>query len=687
MDVIIEDELKKRNIYLNKSKQQSIWKMHGPGAMKMKALLYTQEAHGIGSHLRYLGPQLEENGGCAVEVGMRIKEAQTAWDHYRSFWSKSTRLETKQIIFKNMVLSTLISGMISLNCTNADEMRLHRKMMALARRSLAGKATIRSEQDGEHMVKKTEREILRMLRIGTFPVELNIARLQFWQRIFRAPDYHQQVITAMFGKFPFDKDGEDFRKHSRFVELQKGLDLMQHYDSLNDLWIDLGDPVQLLFDEKLRERFTQADFKIMRISLWSVAIPPTSMSEDAKIEVDVQNDDVGEFQCMMKLKNEEYCGRRFRSQKALDVHMMKSDQHEIPKGISPQMIVKSNQCPWCERIFKNRNAAKAHAYRSFRDEGCQQQKLKDKELFMRGKRVTSDDNFKCVYCNKEFDSLKDYHRHTRTHGSPGSKLSYTLSELQQDVVWKPKVGPEKACNGRQSTRQAAKGLGSTRSRLKRAASHDSSGEAGTKNISPSGRPPCDDPPLLHVGQVTTVDRANAAGTSTTCCGSAAGTGGRKVEDGSNTGGDLASNDQSHAPSNKRHKAGWNEHRRFPTSAKNFERIRRVRSILHERRNEEDWKRGDALTTQTCFSTREDQAGSHDDAKLPERLIVDKHCLSAFNLGRRIHSEGSRTQGRSREEDPKLVGCDSAKSKTARLNLRPDEEKILLSDCKRTRTRL
>ena len=103
----------------------------------------------------------------------------------------------------------------------------------------------------------------------------------------------------------------------------------------------------------------------MRISLWSVAIPPTSMSEKAKIEVDVQNDDVGEFQCIMKLKNEEYCGRRFRFQKALDVHMMKSDQHEIPKGISPQMMVKSNQCPWCERIFKNRNAAKAHAYRSF----------------------------------------------------------------------------------------------------------------------------------------------------------------------------------------------------------------------------------------------------------------------------------------------------------------------------------
>ena len=95
--------------------------------------------------------------------------------------------------------------MISLNCTKTDEMMLHRKMMALARRSLAGKATIRSNQDGEHMIKKPEREILKMLRIGTFSVELNIARLQFWQRIFRAPDYHQQVITAMFENFHLTK--------------------------------------------------------------------------------------------------------------------------------------------------------------------------------------------------------------------------------------------------------------------------------------------------------------------------------------------------------------------------------------------------------------------------------------------------------------------------------------------------
>ena len=77
MDKIIEEELNKRNVYLNKSKEQPIWNLHGKGAMMMKAQIYSNEEHGIGDHLRYLGPQLEENGRCQVEVTLRIVETHT----------------------------------------------------------------------------------------------------------------------------------------------------------------------------------------------------------------------------------------------------------------------------------------------------------------------------------------------------------------------------------------------------------------------------------------------------------------------------------------------------------------------------------------------------------------------------------------------------------------------------------
>ena len=43
MDEIIEKELKERNVYLNKTKEQSIWSFHGKGSMKAKGQLYTNK--------------------------------------------------------------------------------------------------------------------------------------------------------------------------------------------------------------------------------------------------------------------------------------------------------------------------------------------------------------------------------------------------------------------------------------------------------------------------------------------------------------------------------------------------------------------------------------------------------------------------------------------------------------------
>ena len=90
-------------------------------------------------------------------------------------------------------------------------------MMALARRSLVGRATIKDE-NAERIIKKPESEIMKMMKLGSFEIELDIARLRFWQRIFREPNHHQQVITAVFGQFSFD--AEELRKEFAVQGLQ-----------------------------------------------------------------------------------------------------------------------------------------------------------------------------------------------------------------------------------------------------------------------------------------------------------------------------------------------------------------------------------------------------------------------------------------------------------------------------------
>ena len=375
---------------------QSIWTFHGKGAMAAKAQLYTDKVHGIDDHLGYFGPQLEETGRCQVEVTIRIREAQQAWDHYNGFWAKTTNLDLKRMIFRNMILSTLMSGMISLNTTQLDINRLHAKMMALARGSLAGKATIKDE-NVEHIITKLESEIMKLMKIGSFEIELDIARLSYWQRIFREPNHHQQVITSVFCQFPFDEDIESYMENSRYKAFKTILNKMNDYDSLLDLYYDLGDFEQLLIDEKMRERFVHIDFKVMRVALWTNCIPPFVDKVAASVVADdtevIDDRDVGSHQCILKLKNDEICERYFKSDQSFNRHKRKSLQHEQAPMPSGCAFVCSNQCPWCRRIFKNKKVTESHVTRSFKAKQCLHAKIKDKKLQMRGNQIKCDGIF------------------------------------------------------------------------------------------------------------------------------------------------------------------------------------------------------------------------------------------------------------------------------------------------------
>ena len=240
--------------------------------MAAKAHLYIGKAHGIDDHLRYLGPQQPVR--CQVDVTIPIREAQTAWDEYKGFWANATNLDLTRMIFRNMILSTLMSGMIALNTTQLDINRLHSKMMALARRSLDRRATIKDE-NAEHIIKKPESEIImRLMKIGSFEIELDIARLSYWQRIFREPNHHQQIIIVVFGRFSFDADFESYMENSRYKAFKTSLNKMKDYDNLLDLYYDLAGPEQVLLDEELRGRFVYTDFKVMRAAQFTTSIPP-----------------------------------------------------------------------------------------------------------------------------------------------------------------------------------------------------------------------------------------------------------------------------------------------------------------------------------------------------------------------------------------------------------------------------
>ena len=155
----------------------------------------------------------------------------------------------------------------------------------------------------------------------------------------------------------------------------------------------------------------------------------------------IDDKNVCSYQCTFKFKNEEICGRCFNRQKDFNKHMMKSLQHEETPMPSGTAFVCSNQCPWCHRVFNNNLAAESHVTRAFKAGKCQNAKIKDKNLMMRGQRIKSDDICFLKFCEVNFDNLEEYNKHVSLHGKPGSGLFLQpryLSTLQ-DVAAEYKI--------------------------------------------------------------------------------------------------------------------------------------------------------------------------------------------------------------------------------------------------------
>ena len=91
--------------------------------------------------------------------------------------------------------------------------------------------------------------------------------------------------------------------------------------------------------------------------------------------------------------------------------------------------------------------------RAFKAGKCQEAKIKDKKIMMRGQRIKSDDILFCKFCDVNFDTLMNYNKHVQLHGKPGSGffLQPRDQKILQDVADKPEVRPHTKFERNRST--------------------------------------------------------------------------------------------------------------------------------------------------------------------------------------------------------------------------------------------
>lgn len=99
----------------NRDKADCLPSFCGPGAHSVLRDSFNGNAiPGVTKHARYLGPRLSWNTTCSFEVKLRLQAARVAWHQFKSFWHKPVSLKLKVLVFKPVVLASLLTGMVAL---------------------------------------------------------------------------------------------------------------------------------------------------------------------------------------------------------------------------------------------------------------------------------------------------------------------------------------------------------------------------------------------------------------------------------------------------------------------------------------------------------------------------------------------------------------------------------------------
>ena len=100
----------------------------------------------------------------------------------------------------------------------------------------------------------------------------------------------------------------------------------------------------------------------------------------------------------------------FRNKKALQAHRLKEQGGQHGKVTYAQLVV-TNQCVYCNRLFKNTQTAKAHVTTATEAGKCKE------GVVQASARKQIDGVIKCKLCGEDFEGeekIDEYHEHLRS---------------------------------------------------------------------------------------------------------------------------------------------------------------------------------------------------------------------------------------------------------------------------------
>ena len=408
----LDGALDRLSMVQNISKAEALLNLRGPGAHKLtrEAFLYGQLVPGCKKEARYLGPYLHWDCSFAPECQRRIDAARRAWYDFRGFWFKRIDMRFKLLVFRCVVVQTLLSGLVAWYVNDHFINKMDSFLVGLLRKLLQGQACSKQQlEDGNTRYRSlTNQQVHVRARVAPVGIELVVARLRWLQTMLAKPREHHQMFAAMFGQFPFEKTLSD---HPWLVQLRSDLsDLSQIEEAA---WISHSvkdNPAHLLHDAVLREAFCAVDVSELRAKSISVQIPPPGFTDGTTQSPAATRTEFADGHvCELLRVDGSICGQRFQTQKALFAHQRFAQDGEHGTEVHAATLVVTNQCPFCSSAFSSIASAKNHFRRALFHGRC----IADSAFLP--VEVTPCYDVICPLCDSAFADHYAYHWHVRSH--------------------------------------------------------------------------------------------------------------------------------------------------------------------------------------------------------------------------------------------------------------------------------
>lgn len=379
---------------------------------------------------RYLGPYLHHMGKVGHEIKNRCAAIDKSWDDMHSFWSSNVPMSVLVLMFLIHVVSIALSGMEAFALIASELETLDKRIVFYGRKLLQGKACTKNHDPGGEIQyhNLSNYQVHCQIKVAHVSIELRIRKLRWWQHVAQDKENHTGLISAFFGNLPhepplFNDIGVIVgTAHPWLIQLCEDIHALDVFNDA-DFAIPLATSPPRMFDPFCAEDFVKFDVSQLRerylkqsncVPPPGYVGPPVSLDDPGNPAPHMEDAWGNELPWVCKIIREdgEYCGKAFRTRKAMLAHQRSSGEFGHQQTDPHCSFVLRAQCPWCQSCFASQLSTVHHVQLAFSEDYCPIQASNVKH------KIPKEAFSECYSCGQTFYDVNEYNEHVRTHVAP-----------------------------------------------------------------------------------------------------------------------------------------------------------------------------------------------------------------------------------------------------------------------------